>query len=331
MNAEQMAEALAGVLSEQGIPEGQGTTELPAEVPEEVAVPAELAGHDEEPELEAEPGPVAEEAEAETPPEPVQEEAVELPQDINSLAEAIGTEASYLYGVKVKLADSGEQIPIGQLKDRLQESQRELKKLKEQPVPEQTGPSLSDAQQDYKAVQNAAQQLEKGWIEYQQSEEWLKLQQEDPQQALRTMSMYEIRKREIAQAHEKALGAVRAEQQKLLAGMSTYIPSWSDSTVMATERQSLKTALKDAGVSPIRIENETDPALVAVLHEWMKMKEAPKPKPSPSGLKPLVPISKPTSGAKPNPKAQMQKAQRIYGKAKTPEQKAAAFTKILGL
>ena len=315
MNADQMTEALSQVLSEQGIPEGQGTIESPAEMPE--AVSAELAVHDEGLELEAESEPVAEDAEAETPPEPVEQE-IELPQDINGLAEAIGAETSYLYGVKVKLADSGEEIPIGQLKDRLQESQRELKKLKEQPVPTQAGPSLSQAQQEYMAVQSASQQLEQGWAQYQQSEDWQKLQQDDPQQALRTMSAYELRKREIAQASQQVINAVRAEQQRLIDGMPTYIPEWGNADVMAAERQAIKATLRAAGVNPSRIDSETDPAVVAVWREWMKMKEDPKPKPSPSGLKPLVPPSKPTSGAKPNPRAQMQKAQRIYGNAKTP-------------
>ena len=121
MQSDILAE-LAGRLAEKASREGSQSREAPT-----------ATDATEDPEVQAE-GETPDEAEAEGETEATETEANQTPEEILSVADfakAAGWEPSDLYKLNLKL-DNGEELPLGQVKDKLQEYARDRASIQEQ-------------------------------------------------------------------------------------------------------------------------------------------------------------------------------------------------------
>jgi hypothetical protein len=287
--------------------EDGGDTQTPEETPEEA------------PEQES-PGENLEAGEDEAGDEGKPEEQAEQPTgEINTVAEfakAAGWEPEDLYALKVRL-DTGEEIPLGQMKDALQQAARERAEVAA--AKEQIAQRFQQLQQQELQAVQWRQQLSDEVVAAQErvaqaqarynSVEWEELAQSDPGRAAlmqqQIAAEYAGAKRDL----EQAFGKQQAMQQQVI--MRTVqennerflqaVPEWRNPEVAQRESAKLDGFLiEKLGFSPQELSTIYDArsrvvALMAL--RWFEhatavkntattVRKAPKPVVTPSGQRP---------------------------------------------
>jgi hypothetical protein len=277
----------------------------------------------------------ADEAGDESKPEAEEEQPAREINTVAEFAKAAGWSPEDLYALKVRL-DTGEEIPLGQMKDALQQASRERAEVAA--AKEQIAQRYQQLQQQELQMVQGRQQLTNEVIEAQErvaqaqarynSVEWEELAQSDPGRAAlmqqQIAAEYAGAKRDLEQATYKQ----QAIQQQIIARtvqennerFLSAVPEWRDPAVAQRESAKLdgflieKLGFKPEEISTIYDARSRVVALMAL--RWYEhanavknvaetVRKAPKPVVSPSGVRPA-----PTQVRKVNSLVQKAKATR---------------------
>lgn len=262
---------------------------------------------------EAEPPPPEEELQEGAPEgeeaTPEGEEAPEAPEEIQSLLDfgkAAGWGPEDLYALKFKL-DTGEELALGEVKDRLQTYAREQAAVQEQTqrlneyaqrLQAQAEQYFSQRQAEGAEAQAAREAMLQVEARY-NSVDWDKLAQSDPGRAALLQQQLAVDYAGAKQQHATAL----AREQQAAAQMTEQaraqhaqallqlVPEWRDQARVQAEYPALQTYLQRQGFRPDELETIYDARAITIARKAMlydqgvtKMKEtqekvraAPKP------------------------------------------------------
>ena len=281
--------------------------------------PLDVAGSTDDPDQDANP-----ETATDSGPE---ESEYQDPDSVVALAAAIGRDPSYVYGLKMKLAESGEEVSIGEVKDRLQELSRENRELKAAQTvaddPQQTPPiEQTEHHQLLAGAQQEKLRLQQEW----QKVQWDQIERENPVNALLARQKFQEAWAMAEHAERIATQGIEETRQKAIQQISATVPGWGDANTMAVERQQMGQWLQsEYGVPASRSESEMSPGVLRAMKELWDLKRNPAaihPKPS-GNIKPLNP-------GKPQPPA-LQSANRMRTlQAQAKRQKGRAQLQTIG-
>jgi len=235
---------------------------------------------------------------------------------VAEFAKAAGWSPEELYGLKVRL-DTGEEIPLGQMKDALQQASRERAEIAaskeqiaqyQQHLRQQEMQMVQGRQQLSKEVEEAQGRVAEAQARY-NSVEWEQLAQSDPGRAALLQQQiaadYAGAKRDL----EQAFGKQQAIQQQVIARtvhennekFLAAVPEWRDPAVAQRESAALDGFLVEKlGFAPEELSTIYDArsrvvALMAL--RWYQhatsvakvagdVRKAPKPVMAPGGVRP---------------------------------------------
>ena len=246
-------------------------------------------------------------------PEP--EEAPEQPEEIQSLLDfgkAAGWEPEELYSLKLKL-DTGEELTLGSVKDRLQTYAREHTAVEEQTqrLREYEQQLQAQAQQyfDQRQTEGAeAQSAREAMLQVEaryNSVDWDKLAQSDPGRAAFLQQQLAVDYAGAKQAHAQAQAKEQQAQAQLYEqtraqhaqALLQMVPEWRDQAKVQEEYPALQRYLVQQGFRGNEIESIYDARAITIARKAMlydqgqikmketqeKVKAAPKPVVRPGG------------------------------------------------
>ena len=198
---------------------------------------------------------------------------VEEIQTISDFAKAAGWEPEQLYGLNVKL-DTGEEIPLGQVKDRLQQYTRqesELAAQREQLVQEQQQLQQA-AQQQFMGQQAMSQEMMEAQNEMASiqakynSVNWDELSEKDPGRAALAQQQIAAEYAGAKQRYGQAVGVHEQQKQQYLQQSLVEhdqkfieaVPEWKDPKVVETEGPAIQAFLREVGFSTPELERIYD-------------------------------------------------------------------------
>ena len=270
------------------------------------------------------------------------------------LAEAIGVEPEWLYGLQVSLSDELDPIPFGEVKDKLQalgqveslrsqvEQERSLMQQQMTAERDQLNQMLSAAQQLPAEITQAQAAAEAYRQRYHDQQYWAGLEQEDPGRAA-------LEKQRVMEAYNQAIGQAQqlqeqhqlvvqdaTKQRRQMEDMSLLnaVPEWRDPTIRKNESAALYTMFGEYGFPPEEASSIVDHRAIRMARDLYKAREllrkakttAEDVKTGKRGVKPLRP-----GGRKPGPS----NAQQTRGiieqgrKAKDLRSKTDAVSRLL--
>jgi|GEM_PF-2196184 hypothetical protein len=220
----------------------------------------------------------------EEPVEQVAESSAPIEDEISTiggLAEAIGWEAADLYGMNVPMGDGQEAVPLGQLKDRYQESLRTETASKARITElEAQAAQYQGNSERVNAVSQEMQQAQAALVSLQnqyQGIDWAEAEQNDPGQAA-------LSKQKFQEAYSQARGQVQQVEQQQnhfkaehlqqqSARMHELIPSWSDPEIMKQGQNDIKETLTGLGFNSQEINTMADARAVYMLNDYVRLKK----------------------------------------------------------
>ena len=246
-------------------------------------------------------------------PEP--EDAPEQPEEIGTLADfarAAGWEPADLYNLKLKL-DNEEEIPLGEVKDRLQAYAREHTAVEEQTqrLREYEQQLQAQAQQyfDQRQTEGAeSQSAREAMLQVEaryNSVDWDKLAQADPGRAAFLQQQLAVDYAGAKHAHAQAQAKEQQAQAQLYEqtraqhaqALLQMVPEWRDQAKVQEEYPALQRYLAQQGFRGDEIESVYDARAITIARKAMlydqgqtkmketqeKVKAAPKPVVRPGG------------------------------------------------
>lgn len=226
-----------------------------------------------------------EEEESDEPTEDGDAEPEEI-ADLQSLAEAIGVEVSFLYDLGMRLSDDGEVVKLGELKDRLQDQNRleaEKRRLLEERSAfeaSRTQATEVDAQLQQAIVQSQAEVL---MLQSQfQNTDWRAMEEADPGRAAlykqdlmaahnqAAMKLQQAQQQQAQTAQQLRLQKQEEETTKLL----SYVEEWRDPKIRTQETAEITSMLvSEYGYTPQEIKSTLDHRQVRVIRDLWNLKK----------------------------------------------------------
>lgn len=216
-------------------------------------------------------------SEAEGVEEPNAEEDI---KSIADLAKAIEVEPEYLYGMEIGMGDGQPAVPLGELKDKYQESLRERATLETQLQEQQA--FVKQAQTGQNQNQQASNELIEAsgrlneinrqynaidWAEYEAKDagEAALARQKFHEAANQTQS--QIQQINQYQQQQQAVSMQDAAMQ-----LTALIPEWKDVDIKQREQKQIRDAMLGAGYSEQAVANIADPIAVSAWRELLQLR-----------------------------------------------------------
>ncbi len=213
-----------------------------------------------------------------------------LPETLSEYAEATGMDMDYIYGLKIGLPGAGgEDITLGQWKDRVQELdrvqqgadqlERQRRELEQQAqhVQQQAGAAMQ--------VPNEIRQVDAQILAIQDrfnNTNWAQLEQEDPgRAALQKQNLsvaYEnaqSQRQNMVQQYGQQQEAQRAEMLQQQNGrLMEFVPEWRDPATRSQEEADIMNWAESEGLDKNSIMTIPDAGVVRFLrNQWLKSKK----------------------------------------------------------
>ena len=227
----------------------------------------------------------SEEAEGEeSEPDAAAEGDVEI-HDLAALADTIGVDMPYLYGLKMQLSDEAEPVTLGEIKDRLQEqarvaAEREKLQTERNAFDEERTRKLTELSQMPEAILNAEAQVR--MLEHQyQSTDWKALEEQDAGKA----ALY---KQDLINAHQnaqqQAQGLRQQQEQERMQfaqqihareneALLSHIDSWKDPKVRQSESVAVTEMAAEYGFAPEELAQVVDHRAIRMMYDLYQSKQ----------------------------------------------------------
>lgn len=199
-------------------------------------------------------------------------------KSLNQLAEAIEVDTEFLYGIEIAMADGGDAVPIGEIKDKFQNLNREKTALETQL--QQQEEQLKLAQSGVMQNQSMSNDLmlamgEANDIARQYNEvDWATYEEQDPGAAALARQKFQ-EANTVAQQRIKQVQMQQSQQQQaaINEGYQTIlktIPEWNNEEVREKERGELHQMLLAEGYQENEISLESNPIATRLARELMQ-------------------------------------------------------------
>jgi len=187
---------------------------------------------------------------------------------INTLSEAIGLEASELYGVKVAMSD-GTESTIGQLKDNYSTVQNEVTQLKSDLEAAKT---VQSASSDKLQLQTHILKVENDY----KAVDWATLEADEPAKAVllrqKFNDSYSQLQNGMSQLEQLEQQQFQAHLKDANVELLKRVPSWNDDAVRADGMTAITTVLNDSGYNSEFINQLSDPIAISLLNELIELR-----------------------------------------------------------
>ncbi len=204
--------------------------------------------------------------------------------DISALAAAIGVEPEWLYNLKVPLADGREPITIGQIKDTIQETERQRELLSKHRADleqraQQIDAMLQVATEVPKAVADAQALVKSIEAEYARVD-WKQLEARNPGKAA-------LHRQKLNDAYAEATAGVQMAMQQAsqvqqaqflqtrneeIGKFLEFVPEWKDKNTAVKERDEIVNLFAQRyGIHPRELLGLTDHRYVRAMRDFMLM------------------------------------------------------------
>jgi hypothetical protein len=203
------------------------------------------------------------------------ETAQAAPTTVKEFAEYLDLDPSVIYGLKMKLTDDGEEVSLGELKDRLQgtpsaelEQQREILSSHVEALNQQAA-FMQNVGPEYYAGLNEMEALKQEW----NSVNWEALERSDAAKALlhqnKLKQRFQSAQYRVAQAQQAAQAYTQQSQVRGWQESLKAFPSWKDNAVAEREYGEIqKTMVEQYGFLPAEVQT-TDPRVLKLVRDAM--------------------------------------------------------------